>query len=590
MMKKIYTLIVLMIAMVSVVTAQNVVVVEPGVGTLNDAIAKDSSTAIYQLKAGEWYQLTGIIENNGWHLQIIGEDPGDGIPATLQTGQTVEAKPFGMMFEAKGDITLKNIYLMNVDLTGQKGGSFLRNSIYEGRTIVDNCVLEPATNGNGLICVGGMDKIYFTNNQVYSAGHMLSPNDGHFFVTNNSTTDEGLDTLYVENNTFVGMGTNMNMGNFAKYVHNFILWNHNTWFNQKSQFNWSLFENELYFTNNLMYNAQTQPWAVPWGAMPGHDKGYLLPGLIYADTIQIDSVTYEPLPSTRISYVNFNDLYRKQGIYDLVQEINDLDDNDTIIDVYVMPLVWKAGEEPNDTLKSRETMLFADDATFPLFTYDYDKNWQDVDPGWTDPMISQYADSLTEWTSPATYQHALGFPADHPMVGPATDWAQWHWDPDGDITINDQWPLFDGTYSNATLLTASVAGLPLGDLNWYPAKKAMWEAEKDDIFAHMKSGSTDKYSLTSIGSNRVITPSFSKVYPNPVESSATIQFVLESSSNVEISVFNSVGQKVGMLMDEMKSAGVHQVVFDREGLDQGVYFYNIKAGDKSETHKMIFAK
>ena len=39
-----------------------------------------------------------------------------------------------------------------------------------------------------------------------------------------------------------------------------------------------------------------------------------------------------------------------------------------------------------------------------------------------------------------------------------------------------------------------------------------------------------------------------------------------------------------------KVAGMHRVSFDREDLTQGVYFYSIKAGDKSETHKMIFAK
>jgi hypothetical protein len=589
-MKKLYTVLTLLMAMFMMVQAQEIVVVEPGVGTLNAAIAADSSTKIYQLQAGEFYQLDGVIENNGWHLQIIGEEPVDGgLPATLQSNQDLEGNVFPRLFDAKGDITLKNLYIMAIDLTGQKGG-LLRNTAYGARTIVDNCILEPATSGNGIICQGGMDKIYFTNNQVFNMGHMLSPNDGHFFVTNASTTEEGLDTLYVENNTFVCMGTNMHMGAFTAFIHNFVLWNHNTFVNQKSQFNWSLFENELYFTNNLMVNAQTQPWAIPWGAMPGHDKGYILPGIIYADTIQIDSVTYEPLPSTRISYVNYNNLYRLPAFYELVEEINALDDNDTVIDVYHMPLVWEPGTEPNDTLKSRETLLFEDDETFPHWSYEYDLNWQDMDPQWTDPKIYESSDAFAEWTSPATYMHALGFPVEHPKVGPATEWTQWHWDPDGDETINEAWPVFDGTYSNATLLTASIEGLPLGDLNWYPEKKALWEAEKEEIFAHIKSGNTEKYSMVSIGSNRVITPSFSRVYPNPVEATATIEFSLDAAADVEITVYNSVGQQVRVLMDEMKVAGMHRVSFDREDLTQGVYFYSIKAGDKSETHKMIFAK
>ena len=581
-MKKLYSLLTLLMAMFVMVQAQEIMVVEPGVGTLNAAIAADSSTKIYQLKAGEWYQLDGIIENNGWHLQIIGEEPADGgLPATLQTNQNLEGAVFARMFDAKGDITLKNLYIMAVDLTAQKGG-FLRNTAYSARTIVDNCVLEPATSGNGIICQGGMDKIYFTNNQVYNMGHMLSPNDGHFFVTNASTTEEGLDTLYVENNTFVNMGTNMHMGAFTAFVHNFILFNHNTFINHKSQFNWSVYDNELYFTNNLMYNAQTQPWSIPWGAMPGHDKGFLLPGLIYADTIPD-----EVLPSERIAFVNYNNIYRKQALYDLVAEINALDDNDTVNDVYHMPLVWEPGTEPNDTLKSRETLLFADDVTFPHWSYEYDLNWKDLDPNWDDPLISEMADDMAEWTSPATYMHALGFPVDHPKVGPATEWAQYHYDPDGDITVNDTWPLIQATYTDATMLKASIEGLPLGDLNWFPGEKAKWEAEKDQIFAHMKAGNTEKYQLVSIGSNMIVEESFSRVYPNPMYGTSMLEFNLDTPAQVKFVIYNSLGQEVKNVLNELRSSGTHTVTIERGDLNHGLYFYSIKAGNKAETQKLL---
>ena len=68
--------------------AQTVLVVQPGVGTLNAAIKANGGNAIYQLKAGEWYQLDAIIENVDYHLQIIGQEPAvkGGKPATLQTG------------------------------------------------------------------------------------------------------------------------------------------------------------------------------------------------------------------------------------------------------------------------------------------------------------------------------------------------------------------------------------------------------------------------------------------------------------------------------------------------------------------------
>ena len=46
-------------------------VVEPGVGTLNAAITANQGNVIYQLKAGEWYQLTSTIQNSGFDLTSI---------------------------------------------------------------------------------------------------------------------------------------------------------------------------------------------------------------------------------------------------------------------------------------------------------------------------------------------------------------------------------------------------------------------------------------------------------------------------------------------------------------------------------------
>ena len=170
------------------------------------------------------------------------------------------------------------------------------------------------------------------------------------------------------------------------------------------------------------------------------------------------------------------------------------------------------------------------------------------------------------------------------------DLPNWHWDPDGDITLNDTWPVFDGTYTDAATLTGSIEKLPLGDLNWYPEEKAKWEAQKDEIFEYMKAGNTEQMSLTSIKARTAKSSSFSRVYPNPLNSSATIEFTLEAYADVQITMYNAVGQEISNLLDESRSAGTHRVSFDGSYLPQGLYFYSIKAGDLSETQKMIIAK
>lgn len=506
-MRKTYTIATLLMLFLSVnLFAQDVLVVDPGVGTLNDAIETHGADKIYQLQAGQFYQINGVIENADYHLQIIGEEvTGGGMPATLQSGQTPEGTAFATMFDAKGDLTLKNIYFMNVDLTGQMGNIFITQSADESRTVVDNCIIDPVSQGSGNSFSGESLKIYWTNNLCIRQGHQLNPNDGHFFVTP-GVDGIGLDTMLIENNTFVSMGTNMWAGDFNGFVHNFVWWNHNTFVNTKSQIDWSIYENEYFWTNNLMFNQNTQPWAVPWGAMPGHDAGYLLPSLIYADTIPD-----ETLPSQRVQFIQYNAHYRNQGFYDLVDEINNLDD-DELVEVYLMPLVW-----PIDSSGSREAELFADDATFP--NWKYGNYIEDIDPQFTDQAIYTSADNFVDWTRPATYIHALGFASDGEYpdgtpIPPANQWSQWHWDPDGDPAINDTWPVFDGTYTNAQLLTGSIEGLPMGDLNWFPADKTVWEQNKETVMAHMMALNTDQLTLTSLSNTELKSLN---VYPNPAK-------------------------------------------------------------------------
>jgi hypothetical protein len=67
--------------------------------------------------------------------------------------------------------------------------------------------------------------------------------------------------------------------------------------------------------------------------------------------------------------------------------------------------------------------------------------------------------------------------------GGSTNAPRYYFDPGRDENnyINSIWPVGeDFTYSNTTLQTAATDGLPLGDLNWYPAAKATFESNKED--------------------------------------------------------------------------------------------------------------
>ena len=64
-------------------------------------------------------------------------------------------------------------------------------------------------------------------------------------------------------------------------------------------------------------------------------------------------------------------------------------------------------------------------------------------------------------------------------------------------------------------------------------------------------------------------------YPNPFNPSTTIRFSLPVTSNVNLSVFNILGEVVQVLVNETKEAGVHIINFNASQLNSGVYFYKI---------------
>jgi hypothetical protein len=79
-------------------------------------------------------------------------------------------------------------------------------------------------------------------------------------------------------------------------------------------------------------------------------------------------------------------------------------------------------------------------------------------------------------------------------------------------------------------------------------------------------------------------------YPNPFNPTTTIEFSLQTTEHVTLSIFNLFGQKVATLVDERLTPGAYQVDFDARKLSSGIYFYTLQAGKLKTTKKMALAK
>ncbi len=79
-------------------------------------------------------------------------------------------------------------------------------------------------------------------------------------------------------------------------------------------------------------------------------------------------------------------------------------------------------------------------------------------------------------------------------------------------------------------------------------------------------------------------------YPNPFNPTTTISYSLAKAGQVELTVFNLLGEQVASLANEVQEAGVHHVTFDASNLTTGVYFYTLRTDGQTFSNKMMLMK
>jgi hypothetical protein len=79
-------------------------------------------------------------------------------------------------------------------------------------------------------------------------------------------------------------------------------------------------------------------------------------------------------------------------------------------------------------------------------------------------------------------------------------------------------------------------------------------------------------------------------YPNPFNPSTTIRYSVSESSMINLSIFNSLGEKIEELVNEVKEPGVYTVKFDAKKYPSGTYLYRIQSDNFASTKKMILVK
>ncbi len=84
-------------------------------------------------------------------------------------------------------------------------------------------------------------------------------------------------------------------------------------------------------------------------------------------------------------------------------------------------------------------------------------------------------------------------------------------------------------------------------------------------------------------------------YPNPFNPITTLRYDLPENSIVRITIYNVQGREIKVLVNQYQDAGYKSVRWNATNnygkpISAGMYFYKIRAGEFTQTRKMLLLK
>ena len=149
---------------------------------------------------------------------------------------------------------------------------------------------------------------------------------------------------------------------------------------------------------------------------------------------------------------------------------------------------------------------------------------------------------------------------------------------------NDQ-----GRVRVAKLFTGDIDNDGSGDIVFTSASFA---ADKPHLYMIEHSGTLEASEESPSIPNKI---SISQNYPNPFNPETRFQYNIPVDGIVSIKVYDILGNKIKTLVNQWKSAGIHNEIWSGQNdnnqmVSSGVYFYQVKVGDEQITKKMILSK
>ncbi|RIK80937.1 hypothetical protein DCC62_02895 [candidate division KSB1 bacterium] len=138
----------------------------------------------------------------------------------------------------------------------------------------------------------------------------------------------------------------------------------------------------------------------------------------------------------------------------------------------------------------------------------------------------------------------------------------------------------------------------LGDAATIDSIKIEWPSGQVDVLSHVPVDTSltireSKITEVQEGRSHAQPDEFelAQNYPNPFNPSTMIRYTLAAPQAVQLTIHDTLGRQVALLVDKHQAAGSHTVIFAAPPeLSAGIYLYTIKAGLFRETRKLALLK
>ncbi|MGA9120391.1 MAG: T9SS type A sorting domain-containing protein [Bacteroidota bacterium] len=609
-----------------IAVAQDTTWIDPTVaGALETTINADTAAggvrahpnAIYGLrKDGVYIQNAGIIFKGGTTLTIVGEKGGAYPVVQMQPVNGVDPGDLtnGIANKVEGSLHLDHVYWIGKVTDGtqynQLFGMTTVNNLQQS-CVVNDCVTEfigiDTFNGDGW----NHGSIWKFTNCYFRALF----NAGQWWAARVMYCKKPIDTIWVENCTVSNGGLTFLQ---QEAVTRFAYFNHNTFINNHKYWLLNGYYQNLYIVNNFFSN---QNWVGEDSvnvATGGQDPDGRTGHPMYMGTISVDTITIRQqvfadminpdstIDNTKVGldkmhiYVSNNiswtdpllDSYFKNegnvwnsvGPYPL-SYLTWASDPGGPWQIFNIPGVWMnprteglfaayphnmAATHNTFTKIETKTPSLADASLIPLMGKWNQSQWND--PAWTattlatDLVASVYVPGDKDATTLPGY--TSGVKSENGDVGVAK--------------VSD----FIENYAQAgTAMNSTIDGLPIGAL--------LWDDQNVPVSSFnevMAAYATDVSTGVPVGPGLAESFKLDQNYPNPFNPSTLIEFNLPKASNVELKVFDMLGQEVATLIHGNLAVGQHSVTFNAKNLASGVYIYRLTAGSNVDVKKMVLMK